>query len=80
MHVDPSITSPIRIFFKSLDIDTIISNRVVPTARIPSTSLTCDAMMSIETADVNPEFTGPDIKSIKKPATIYSNIMGKMHF
>lgn len=69
MHVDPSITSPIRIFFRSLEIDMTISNRVVPTARIPSMSLICDAMMSIDTAEVNPEFTGPEMKSIKKPAT-----------
>lgn len=67
MHIDPSIISPALIFSKSLDIDTIISVRVEPVALIPKMSLICDATMSMATADVNPAFTGPEIKSIKKP-------------
>jgi len=51
----------------SLDIDIIISNSVVPAAFMPIKSLICDATMSIATADVNPEFTGPEMKSIKNP-------------
>lgn len=47
-----------------------IVHRVDPTARMPMMSLICDAIMSIATADVNPAFTGPEIKSIKKPENI----------
>lgn len=68
IHIDPSIKSPYCIFFKSLEIDIIISNRVVPVAFMPKMSLIWDAMMSIVTAEVNPAFTGPEIKSIRKPA------------
>lgn len=46
-----------------------MSIRVVPLAVMPIKSLICDATMSMATADVNPEFTGPEMKSIKKPAT-----------
>lgn len=47
-----------------------MSNNVVPAALIPIKSLNCDATISMATADVNPEFTGPEIKSIKKPTAI----------
>lgn len=47
-----------------------MSNSVVPAALMPIKSLNCDATMSMATADVNPEFTGPEIKSIKKPTAI----------
>lgn len=67
MHMDPSTMSPIRKLCMSLDMDTIISNRVLPAALTPIMSLICDAIISIATAEVNPEFTGPEMKSIKKP-------------
>lgn len=67
MHIDPSVVSPALIFFKSLDIDMIICVKVDPVALIPKMSLICDATMSTLTADVNPAFTGPEIKSMKKP-------------
>jgi hypothetical protein len=57
--------------------DIIISTSVVPAAFTPIKSLICDATMSIATADVNPEFTGPEIKSIKKPMTISKSILIK---
>lgn len=40
---------------------------VVPEAVMPRTSLTCDVTMIRAQADVNPEDTGPDTKSIKNP-------------
>lgn len=52
----------------SLDIDITISTRVVPAALIPIRSFICDVTISMATADVNPELTGPEMKSIKKPA------------
>lgn len=64
--------SPIRKLCMSLDMDMIISNRVLPAAVTPIMSLICDATMSIATADVNPEFTGSEMKSIKKPALLYN--------
>jgi len=54
----------------SLVMDMSISNRVLPAAFTPIMSLIWDAMISIATADVNPEFTGPEMKSIIKPANI----------
>jgi len=43
------------------------SMKVSPVARIPNTSLTCDVTMIRAAADVNPEETGPDMKSITNP-------------
>lgn len=40
---------------------------VVPVALIPNRSLTCDERMMSETAEVNPEATGPDTKSTRNP-------------
>lgn len=45
----------------------IIFVRFAPAALMPTRSLNCDIKMSMATADVNPEFTGPEMKSIKKP-------------
>lgn len=67
----------------SLHIDTIICNKVDPTAFTPIMSLICDATIRIATADVNPEFTGPEMKSIKNPAIsrnkcdVYRNFIDK---
>ena len=41
--------------------------KVSPVAIIPNTSLTCDVTMIRAAADVNPEETGPDMKSITNP-------------
>jgi hypothetical protein len=57
----------------SLDIDMIISDMVVPAALMPIKSFICDVTMSMATADVNPELTGPEMKSIKKPAMSNGN-------
>lgn len=70
IQIIPSVVSPTRKLFKSLDMDMIMFTRVVPAALIPIKSLIWDATMSIATADVNPEFTGPEMKSIKNPAII----------
>ena len=43
------------------------SMKVFPVALIPNTSLTCDVTMIRAAADVNPEETGPDMKSITNP-------------
>lgn len=68
MDTEPSTASPTRMLPTSLDKDTTMSNRVEPTARMPIMSLIWDTTMSMATADVNPAFTGPEMKSIKKPA------------
>ena len=43
------------------------SKNVAPFAVIPSISLICDVTIIKATADVNPELTGPETKSIKNP-------------
>lgn len=67
MQISPSVVSPSRYCEMTLDIDMIMSVRFVPAALIPIKSLICDVTISMATADVNPEFTGPEMKSIKKP-------------
>lgn len=67
IHTDPMTTSPTRILPMSLDRDTTMWGRVDPTACIPSMSLIWDSTMSMATAEVKPAFTGPEMKSIKKP-------------
>lgn len=41
--------------------------KVVPFAAIPKIFFTCDVKMISDTADVNPDDTGPDTKSIRNP-------------
>jgi hypothetical protein len=41
--------------------------KVLPDALIPNISLTCDVTIIRAAADVNPEETGPDMKSITNP-------------
>jgi len=79
MQIIPIHVSPNLKFLMSLDIDIIISTNVVPTALMPIKSLICDTTMSIATADVNPEFTGPEMKSIKKPTTISGSLITGRH-
>lgn len=69
IQIIPNVVSPSRKLFMSFNIDTIMSIKVDPAALTPIKSLICDATISIATADVNPEFTGPEMKSIKKPTT-----------
>lgn len=44
-----------------------ISMNCEPLAEMPRMSLTCDVTIIKATADVKPELTGPDTKSIKNP-------------
>lgn len=67
MHVIPSTVSHTRMLWMSLKIDCQISRNVVPLAEIPKTSLICDVTIISDTAEVNPEDTGPDTKSTRKP-------------
>lgn len=46
-----------------------ISRNWEPLAEMPRISLICDVTIIRATADVKPELTGPDTKSIKKPGT-----------
>lgn len=67
MQATPRTVSPSRVsamarirFFQYL-------MKVFPVAVIPNISLTCDVTMIRAAADVNPEETGPDMKSIINP-------------
>lgn len=73
MHIKPNNASPGRKLCLSLYMDTVISSNVDPAELTPIISVICDATIRIETADVNPEFTGPEMKSIKKPKTTTVN-------
>lgn len=44
-----------------------VSTKVFPEASIPKRSFTCDVTMMRAAADVKPEDTGPETKSIKNP-------------
>lgn len=44
-----------------------VCTKVVPEAIMPRTSLTCEVTMIRAQAEVNPEDTGPDTKSIRNP-------------
>lgn len=46
-----------------------ISINCEPLAGMPSTSFICEVMIIKATADVKPELTGPDTKSIRNPGT-----------
>lgn len=47
-----------------------VSTKVFPDARIPNKSFTCDVTIINAAADVNPEDTGPDTKSIRNPIRV----------
>lgn len=51
-----------------------VSTKVVPDALMPRTSFTCDVTIISATADVKPDETGPDTKSIRNPINKKNNI------
>lgn len=67
MHVIPKTVSHAFVYCKFSNIWDHISMNVVPFALIPKISLTCDVRIIKATADVNPDETGPETKSIKNP-------------
>lgn len=72
MQATPRTVSQVRVSFIALNRLIQFSMKVFPDAFIPSTSLTCDVTMIRAAADVNPEETGPDMKSITNPADTIS--------
>lgn len=67
MQKKPSTASPTLvwcIFLKMLD---QVCMKTVPDADIPRRSFTCDVKIIRATAEVKPEATGPETKSIMKP-------------
>uniref|UniRef100_A0A2M4AJ50 Putative secreted protein n=1 Tax=Anopheles triannulatus TaxID=58253 RepID=A0A2M4AJ50_9DIPT len=68
MQVSPRKVSHSCTLWMSLKMFFQISMNVVPLAVIPSTSFTCDVTIISETADVNPDETGPDTKSTRNPS------------
>ena len=67
MQTTPKTESQSRVFPMAPIRFIQCSMKVVPVAVIPNTSLTCDVTMIRAAADVNPEETGPDMKSITNP-------------
>jgi len=50
-----------------------VSTNLPPETVTPKTSLTWDVAIIMAAAEVKPADTGPDIKSIKNPETIFIN-------
>lgn len=71
IQVTPSAASQAEVSCKCPTRLFHISRNCEPCAGIPSISFTCDVIIIRATADVNPELTGPDTKSIKNPKNIY---------
>ena len=67
MQATPRIESQSRVFPMAPIRLSQYSMKVLPLALIPNISLTCDVTMIRAAADVNPEETGPDMKSITNP-------------
>lgn len=67
MQVIPKTVSVALISFILSNIWPQISINVEPFAAIPNIFFICDVTIIKETADVKPEDTGPDTKSIRKP-------------
>ena len=67
MQVTPRTGSQSRVPPMARIIFSQYSKKVLPVALIPNTSLTCDVTMIRAAADVYPEETGPDMKSITNP-------------
>jgi len=63
----PKVVSQTDVVCISLPILCHISINWEPLAEIPRISLTCDVTIIKATADVKPELTGPDTKSIRNP-------------
>jgi len=68
MQTTPRTESQSRVSPMAPIIFSQYSMKVLPVALIPNTSLTCDVTMIRAAADVNPEETGPDMKSITNPS------------
>lgn len=69
MQTIPNMVSPIRMSCILLKRLAIIWGNVVPPPCIPSISLSCDEIINKATAEVKPDDTGPDMKSIMIPAS-----------
>lgn len=70
MHATPRTVSQVRVSPMERNRLSQFSMKVFPDALIPKTSFTCDVTMIKAAADVNPEETGPDMKSITNPVDI----------
>lgn len=70
MHMIPAIVSQSCILDISFKIEVHISTNVEPCAVIPIKSLIWDDTIRIATAEVNPDDTGPDTKSMIIPDTV----------
>jgi hypothetical protein len=70
MQAIPRTVSHVLVSFMARNRLSQFSMKVFPDARIPNMSLTCDVTMIRAAADVNPEETGPDMKSITNPVNI----------
>lgn len=67
MH--PTSVSHKDVLWMSWEMEIHIWTNVLPLVVIASISFTCDVIIIKATADVNPEDTGPETKSIIKPET-----------
>lgn len=70
MQATPRTVSHVLVSFIERNRLSQFSIKVFPDARIPNISLTCDVTMIRAAADVNPDETGPDMKSITNPVNI----------
>lgn len=75
MQATPRTVSHVLVSFMERNRLSQFSIKVFPDARIPNMSLTCDVTMIRAAADVNPEETGPDMKSITNPVNITKEIL-----
>lgn len=67
MQLTPSTASHNLVFVISLNIDSHCCRKVVPCTWMARMSFTCDVRITRATAEVKPDDTGPDMKSIIKP-------------
>lgn len=70
MHATPRTVSHVLVSFIERNRLSQFSIKVFPDACIPNISLTCDVTMIRAAADVNPDETGPDMKSITNPVNM----------
>jgi hypothetical protein len=69
MQNAPRIASQVEVSCINSPMLCHISINCEPLAEIPRISLICDVTIIKATADVKPELTGPDTKSIRNPGT-----------
>lgn len=67
MHETPRIASQAEVSWICSTILFHMAVKVAPDALMPRRSLICEVTMIRATADVNPELTGPETKSMRKP-------------